>query len=397
METLKNIFSIAEVALGLGFVIFLHELGHFVLAKWNGVKVEKFSIGFGPTLLGFTRGETEYVLAVLPFGGFVKMLGEGPEEEANKSSDPRAYPNKSVRARMAIISAGVIMNVLLGLACFVYVYKQGIDEMPTTIGAVVAGMPAYEAGFLPGDEIVAIDGRRDLSFNNLKMRVSLSSKGQKLRFEVKRPGVDEPKFFDLEPLRDAGNKMPEIGIAPSIGLTLDDEKPFLAPAGLEAKPKDPNDGLLPGGTVVAAGPVGSTPVPVADLPALYREFGKAMDKPFDIVVERRPKGEAISAAPLEKKTAVLLPNHFVEFGFRLAIEPITAIRKDSPAYVADFRKGDRIIKVDGRDDFDPMRLPSECFEKAGKPMTFEVERSDPGRGFENRDADRDARSPRALG
>ncbi len=170
METLKNIFSIAEVALGLGFVIFLHELGHFVLAKWNGVKVEKFSIGFGPTLLGFTRGETEYVLAVLPFGGFVKMLGEGPEEEANKSSDPRAYPNKSVGARMAIISAGVIMNVFLGLACFVYVYKKGIDEMPTTIGAVVAGMPAYEAGFLPGDEIVAIDGRRDLSFNNLKMR-----------------------------------------------------------------------------------------------------------------------------------------------------------------------------------------------------------------------------------
>ncbi len=74
--------NILKVALGLGFVIFIHELGHFLLAKWNGVKVEKFSIGFGPTLFGFRRGETEYVLAAIPLGGFVKMLGEGLEDEA---------------------------------------------------------------------------------------------------------------------------------------------------------------------------------------------------------------------------------------------------------------------------------------------------------------------------
>ncbi len=93
---LSNILTIAEVALGLGFVIFIHELGHFLLAKWNDVKVEKFSIGFGPTIYGFRRGETEYVLAWLPLGGFVKMLGEGLEESETKSTDPRAYPNKSV-------------------------------------------------------------------------------------------------------------------------------------------------------------------------------------------------------------------------------------------------------------------------------------------------------------
>src|SRR5277367_939727 len=105
-----RLLYILQVAVGLGFVIFIHELGHFLLAKWNGVKVEKFSIGFGPTLFGWTRGETEYVLALLPLGGFVKMLGEGPDEQ-EKSTDPRAYPNKSVSARMAIISAGVIMNL----------------------------------------------------------------------------------------------------------------------------------------------------------------------------------------------------------------------------------------------------------------------------------------------
>src|SRR4029079_12343648 len=138
--------NILKVAFGLGFVIFLHELGHFLLAKWNGVKVEKFSIGFGPTLLGVRRGETEYVLAAVPLGGFVKMLGESPEDEANKSSDPRAYPNKSVGARMAIISAGVIMNLILGRGCFAYSYGVGMIEVPTRIGSVVPGSPAYEAG-----------------------------------------------------------------------------------------------------------------------------------------------------------------------------------------------------------------------------------------------------------
>ena len=100
LETLSwfwDVFwNVFKVVFGLGFVIFIHELGHFLIAKWNGVKVEKFSIGFGPTLMGFKRGETEYVLAAVPLGGFVKMLGEEPADEASKSTDPRAYSNKSV-------------------------------------------------------------------------------------------------------------------------------------------------------------------------------------------------------------------------------------------------------------------------------------------------------------
>ncbi len=82
------LLNILKVAVGLGFVIFIHELGHFLLAKWNGVKVEKFSIGFGKTIFGFRRGETEYVLAAIPLGGFVKMLGESPDDENSKTTDP---------------------------------------------------------------------------------------------------------------------------------------------------------------------------------------------------------------------------------------------------------------------------------------------------------------------
>ena len=184
-------FAILLVILGVGFVIFIHELGHFLLAKWNDVKVEKFSIGFGPTLFGFRRGETEYVLAAVPLGGFVKMLGEGEgtDDEQARTTDPRAYPNKSVGARMAIISAGVIMNVLLGLVCFVYAYGHGMEEMPAIVGAVVPASPAYQAGMRPGDEIVAIDGRREVRYKTLLLKVSLSRRDQVLHFVVRRPAA----------------------------------------------------------------------------------------------------------------------------------------------------------------------------------------------------------------
>src|SRR5262249_53411670 len=162
-----------------------------------------------------------YVLAAVPLGGFVKMLGEGGEEEANKSTDPRAYPNKSVGARMAIISAGVIMNLILGLACFVYAYGQGMDEFPPRVGSVAAGAPAYQAGFLPGDEIVAVDGRRDPSYQTVTLKVRLSAPGQVLHFDLKRPGQDDLIPVDIEARREANADVPSIGIYPANSLTLD--------------------------------------------------------------------------------------------------------------------------------------------------------------------------------
>lgn len=379
MATLIWLFNILKVALGLGFVIFLHELGHFLLAKWNGVKVEKFSIGFGPTLLGFKRGETEYVLAAIPLGGFVKMLGEGPDEEAAKSSDPRAYPNKSVGARMAIISAGVIMNLILGFACFVYAYQMGMEETPAKIGSVMAGAPAYSAGIKAGDEIVAMDGRRDLAFSNVFLKVRLSGQGQVIHFEIKRPGNDALIPLDIEPLRGATAEGPGVGINQSFGLILlgPPNEPYTSPAGLSKLPKPADLGFKPNDKVVAVGPVGKDPTPVADIQAYYRILSMERAEPLNIVVERETASKDGSPARLERVTIVAPPNRFVDFGFRLKIEPISGIRQGSAADLAGFRKGDRIVKVNGRDDFDPMRLPTICYENAGKPMAFEVDRTDP--------------------
>lgn len=378
MDTLIWLFNIAKVALGLGFVIFVHELGHFLLAKWNGVKVEKFSIGFGRTIFGFRRGETEYVIAAIPLGGFVKMLGEGgeagegpPDPEA--AGDPRAFNNKSVGARMAIISAGVIMNLILGFACFAYIFGQEREVLAAKIGSVVAGSPAFEAGLRAGDEIVSIDGRRDVGFKDLTVAVNLSSRGQVIDFGVKRPGEERELSIPIEPRREATAERPTIGVRPALSLDVGDDQP---PAGATEPivlpwPADRRVEIL---ELVAAAPAGETPAPMASNEEFQRLSARNRDKALDLVL--RPRTFAGKPVPgvAEELKAAAPPSLAVDFGLRFAAGPITSMRKGSPADVAGFKVGDVIVDVDGREDFDPLRLPLDCFDRAGSPVTFHVRR-----------------------
>jgi regulator of sigma E protease len=376
LETLNSVLTIAKVAVGLGFVIFIHELGHFLLAKWNGVKVEKFSIGFGPTLFGFRRGDTEYVVAALPLGGFVKMLGEAPEEQEVKSTDPRAYPNKSVGARMAIISAGVIMNVILALGCFSYLYTKERAEIPAVLGAVSAGSLAYEADLRPGDEIVAIDGHRETGFQDLRRKILFSADGQILHVQLSRPGQERPISLDIEPRRDPNTDAPTIGILPGTSLELLGFEPPSGmknpPAfnGLKGKERETKVDVL-----VAAGPTGESPTPLSSVLEYNRVLARYADRSITHLIERRELLDSGDhGATLERFELVVPPNQFVDLGVRLDSEPISGIRRNSPAEKAGFHKGDRIVKVNGKDSFDPIRLPEDCYRSAGKPMTFEVER-----------------------
>ncbi|MFM7151128.1 MAG: site-2 protease family protein [Gemmataceae bacterium] len=207
--------------LGLGFVIFVHELGHFLAAKWCDVHVLTFSVGFGPAVPGcsFTRGETTYKLAMLPLGGYVNMVGEGPEADEEEDY-PRSFKNKTVGQRMLIISAGVIMNVLLGALCFILVYRLvGVDRLPAVIFRTEPGSRAWEQGVHPGWKIRQIDDKENPYFDEMRVAVALSSANKPLEFvfEDQEGKRHERK---IEPYRDPNNMVPVIGVSQPTRLSL---------------------------------------------------------------------------------------------------------------------------------------------------------------------------------
>ena len=372
------VFNVLKVVFGLGFVIFIHELGHFLAAKWAGVKVEKFFLGFdffGLRIASFRRGETLYGIGGIPLGGYVKMLGETGEGEDEPTDDPRALCNKSIGARTVILSAGVVMNLILGMVFFTVAYLCGVQEMPARLGAVEAGSPAYEAGLRPGDEIVTIDGRGDMNFLRLRLKTVLSGSNQVLHLGVKRTGVPELLTIPVVAERKAKSDQPTIGIAQSGSLRLPEKKPFEAPAGMEG-PGPKIDKLPQGSKVVEAGPSGGPLTPVDDLFALERILVVNRGKAVDVVIES-PGKEKDSTPSRERITLPVV--RMLTFGMRLTTGPVASIQAGSIAEKAGFKKGDRIVKVDGRDDFDPLRLPGDLFARAGKPTAFVVERTVDGK------------------
>ncbi|MCG6931611.1 MAG: RIP metalloprotease RseP [Desulfofustis sp.] len=172
----------------LGILIFVHELGHFLFAKLFRVKVLKFSLGFGPKLLSRTVGETEYLISAFPLGGYVKMLGENPDEAADLEDPGRSFAARPVWNRFFIVLAGPLFNLLFSVFLFFMIFwVMGIPENrdSTTIGEVSDGSPALQAGIAPGDTITAIDGKQIRSWMDVLTAVSTSG-GKTLAFTVLR-------------------------------------------------------------------------------------------------------------------------------------------------------------------------------------------------------------------
>lgn len=171
----------------LGILIFFHEFGHFLIARLFGVGVEKFSLGFGPRLIGKKIGLTDYRLSLVPLGGYVKMVGEEPDEELDPNLVPISFTHKSVLKRFLIVFAGPFFNVLLAvLIFFVISWTTGILILKPAVGSVKEGSPAFSAGFKKGDLITAINAEPVETWEEMAERIG-RSKGQTLEIRVRRP------------------------------------------------------------------------------------------------------------------------------------------------------------------------------------------------------------------
>jgi regulator of sigma E protease len=172
LASLDSILNIAKSVIGIGGIIFVHELGHFLVGRWCGVKAEAFSIGFGPVLLKWQPGETEYRLSAIPLGGYVKFLGENPDERG--IVDPRSFNAATYPRKAAIMLAGVTMNVIAAFVLFAITFTAGWKAEAPVVGVVAPGMPAWEHGMRRGDEIVSIQDHRIVDFSDIRQETAFT-------------------------------------------------------------------------------------------------------------------------------------------------------------------------------------------------------------------------------
>ncbi len=179
------------IGIFLGVLVAVHEAGHFFAAKWAGVKVLKFSIGFGPKLLSFRRGETEYQLALVPLGGFVAMAGQQPEDDVTSEEKPeRTFLGAPWWKRVIILLAGPGANLLFPVVALFFLYLGDSQDFASRVGAVEPGSPAAVAGLRAGDLIVSIDGTPIRTFSELS-KIASTSADRELQVVVERDGKQE--------------------------------------------------------------------------------------------------------------------------------------------------------------------------------------------------------------
>ncbi|HDD64555.1 MAG TPA: RIP metalloprotease RseP [Firmicutes bacterium] len=214
------LISIISIIFLFSIIIFIHEFGHFWVAKKVGVRVEKFSIGFGPKLFSFKKGETTYQICLLPFGGFVKLAGE--ENTKKDKFEEWEYMGKSPLDRSKIIVSGSLHNLLFGFFILIFVYMLGIDGYDgTKIGSLLKGFPAEKSGLKVDDEVIRVNGERVREWYQviLNIRKSVSKDREKeIELEVKRNGKILKFKIKPAPYKEEGMEKPVyiIGIGPKI-------------------------------------------------------------------------------------------------------------------------------------------------------------------------------------
>ncbi len=423
--SLSSWWAIAQMALGLGAVIFVHELGHFLVAKACGVKCEKFYLGFDAfdikigrqviiprSLLKWKWGETQYGIGILPLGGYVKMLGQddNPSNISNENTrsqnphheathevsaagldlestavgpidrsklDPRSYQAKTVAQRMAIISAGVVMNLIFSVIFAAIAFRNGVNYVPAIVGQPTAGGPAYVAD-LHNVEILKVNDvsttDRYYTFDqHFAMDVVLNGPTRPMKLELRSlddnssPGKTIVKeIIPALGFHSIGNDLAAIGISPAMTTTLGENAILPEQAIARANPPMRNKDKI----------VAIDGTPVNSLFEMKRILASNPERELKFVVER--PGDK-KDAPAVRFETIVPPNPMVEFGIAVEIGPIRYIQEASPAVNSELRVGDVLQSIDGQPIGDPTTLQDQLLDPARnqRPVKLSVKRFGP--------------------
>jgi len=359
MESLPSWLNFVLLLIGFGFVIFWHELGHFLAAKKVGIRVEQFAVGMGHAIFSFRKGigfklgntrgeyerrakayldqhtpkkdaeyteedfakagdalglgETEYRLSWIPIGGYVKMMGQDDMDASKKVDDPRAYNKKSVGARMLVISAGVIMNIILAGVLFMLLFLYGYRGPAPVVGSILPNSPAQRAGVKVGDELLRYDGHTIHDFNKLVLNTALSAPGQEVPLDVRRNGVEVN--LKITPEKQAPDTKTFISVG--IGGTPDLRGPKQLPE--DYNPELVSPGVFevqPGETIVA---INGKPVRAGDPKAGIASDYHVLDEALQVATPKNPVQATVQQADGKTREIFIKPHFSINF---LADAPI---------------------------------------------------------------------------
>jgi len=299
-DVLTNILALVFV---LGVMIFVHEFGHFATAKFFGIRVEVFALGFGPRLFGFRRGDTDYRVCALPLGGYVKMKGENPDEEL--SGDDDEFLSRPKYQRFFVLVNGPVMNVVLSFVLLAMVFMHGMQvptwrDDPVDVGWILPDSPAAATDLALGDRIVSVDGTLMTTWEEFELRVLISG-AQEMEMTVANDSGT--RVVTATPERVPPNDHGFLGIVPPtppiVGLVRED-----SPAA--------NGGMLPGDRFIeVAG------VPVVEWMQINPIINERLDTPTEFVVERDGRREQLVITPIARSEEL---GGGVEIGIRVFTE-----------------------------------------------------------------------------
>lgn len=360
--------QIVIAVVGIGLIVFAHELGHFLAAKRSGVKVERFSLGFDPRIFGvrmrlaaFRRGETEYVIGAIPFGGYVKLCGEGLDEEAPVSRESlQAQP---IGRRAVIFAAGGIMNIIFGFLLFIVAFKVGVSFIRNSVGRVEYPSPAWDAGLRPGDALLAIDGKAKEDFTTLLTTIALRGTDEPIHLTVGRRG--QRLEVPIKPVVNPAIGIPSIGIDRPISMEI---RSVAEDSPAEQSGIRPGDRILSVETGVEGGGVHLGP----DIPEALRwehlteftEHNPGKEVRLELARRGRTSPEWVSVRVGKNPRGP--SSRFL--GVALRVQQVIACRGAAASW---FVPGDEIVAIDGV-PVETLRLETLCPMGAGGDETVEI-------------------------